>query len=179
MFGTLLLEDVKIREFIETKLFRQISKVEIERIQNVKEQKFDQIKIFIHTHKPAIILGENGKNIEALSKQVSRMTDSKVSIDIVNIKNPDMDAKIVADSICAQIENRASFRRAQKFAIRNARRAGAKGIKTLCSGRLGGVEMARSEGYSEGNVPLQTLRADIDYALSEADTTYGKLGVKV
>ena len=125
------------------------------------------------------MIGHGGEEIEKLKKQLSTMTDENVQISIVDIKKPDMNAQIVADSIAAQIENRASFRMAQKRAIRNAMKAGAKGIKTLVSGRLGGADMARSEGYTEGTIPLHTLRADVDYATSEADTTFGKIGVKV
>ena len=135
--------------------------------------------VTIHTSKPGIIIGRGGEDVEKLKKELSKLVNENITVSIMEIKNPDVVAKLVADNIAHQIENRVSFRNAQKRAIRNAMKAGAKGIKTLVSGRLGGADMARSEGYSEGNTPLHTLRADIDYAVSEADTTYGKIGVKV
>ena len=162
-----------IRKFLDKRLKdASISKVEIER-NNKKTE------VTIHTSKPGVIIGRGGEEIEKLKKEISTMVGENVQISIVDIKKPEVDANLVAQSIANQIENRASFRMAQKRAIRNIMKAGAKGVKTVVSGRLGGAEMARSEGYTEGTIPLHTLRADIDYAATEADTTYGKIGVKV
>lgn len=149
-----------------------IANVVIERNKKVTE-------VSIYTAKPGIIIGHGGEEIEKLKNDLSKLVDENVQISIIEVKNPDLHAQIVAESIAIQIENRASFRSAQKRAIRNTMRVGALGIKTKVSGRLNGAEMARSEGYSEGTTPLHTLRADIDYALSEANTTFGKIGVKV
>ena len=172
-FSDLLANDVKIRKFLDTKLKdASISKVEIER--NSKKT-----EITIHTSKPGVIIGRGGEEIEKLKKELSKLVNENVQISIVDIKKPEIDASLVVQSIANQIENRASFRMAQKRAIKNAMKSGAKGIKTLVSGRLGGADMARSEGYTEGTIPLHTLRADIDYATAEANTTYGKIGVKV
>ena len=172
-FSKYLANDVKIREYFEKdQKANGISKVQIER--NSK-----RTEVIVHTSKPGVIIGRGGEQIEAMKKDLSKLVNEDIQISIVDIKKPDMNAQIVADSIAAQIENRASFRMAQKRAIRNAMKAGAKGIKTLVSGRLGGADMARSEGYTEGTIPLHTLRADVDYATSEADTTFGKIGVKV
>ncbi len=172
-FSKYLEHDLKIRKFLEKKLKDGgISTIEIER--NNK-----RCEVIIHTSRPGIIIGKGGEEIENLKKEIKKLVDEEVQISIVDIKKPDLDAKIVADSIAQQIENRASFRMAQKKAIRNVMKAGAKGVKTLVSGRLNGADIARSEGYSEGTIPLHTLRADVDYALSEADTTFGKIGVKV
>ena len=172
-FAASLEKDIKIRNFIEKKLKDAgISKVEIER--NNK-----RCEVIVHTSKPGVLIGKGGEEIEKIKKQLANLVDENVQISIVDIKKPDLNAKLLADSIANQIQNRASFRMAQKRAIRNAMKAGAKGVKTLVSGRLGGAEMARSEGYSEGTTPLHTLRADIDYATSEADTSFGKIGVKV
>lgn len=172
-FATYLNKDIKIRKYLSTKLKdAAVSNVVIER--NPKKT-----EINIYTAKPGVIIGHGGEEIETLKKSLSKLVDENISISIMEIKNPDLSAKIVADNIARQIENRASFRVAQKRAIRNTMKAGAKGIKTKVSGRLGGADMARSEGYSEGTTPLHTLRADIDYATSEADTTFGKIGVKV
>jgi small subunit ribosomal protein S3 len=172
-FSKYLEHDLKIRKFLEKKLKDGgISTIEIER--NNK-----RCEVIIHTSRPGIIIGKGGEEIENLKKEISKLVNEEIQISIVDIKKPDLDAKIVADSIAAQIENRASFRMAQKKAIRNVMKAGAKGVKTLVSGRLNGADIARSEGYSEGTIPLHTLRADVDYALSEADTTFGKIGVKV
>jgi len=172
-FSKYLLKDIKIREYLEKRLASAgVAKIEIER--NSK-----RCEIFIHTSKPGIIIGRGGEEIEKLKKELAKLTDEKVQVSIVDIKKADMNAQLVADSIANQISNRASFRMAQKRAIRNAMKAGAKGIKTVVSGRLGGADMARSEGYTEGTIPLHTLRADVDYAQSEALTTYGKIGVKV
>lgn len=168
-------QDEKIRKFLSKKLKDAfVSKMKIERSKN-------QIRINIVAARPGVVLGQNGENIKELEKRISRIVDkgTKIIIDVTEVENVDLDAQVVADMIARQLENRANFRIAQKKAIRNVMKAGAKGIKTKISGRLGGVEMARSEGYTEGNVPLQTIRADIDYALGEALTTYGLLGVKV
>lgn len=172
-FKKYLMNDVKIRKFFENlKDASSISKVEIER--NNK-----RTEVIVHTSKPGVIIGRGGEEIEKMKNKLSKMVDENIQISIVDIKKPDMDAQIVANQIANQIANRASFRMAQKRAIRNAMKAGAKGIKTLASGRLNGVDMARSEGYDEGTIPLHTLRADIDYGFAEADTTFGKIGVKV
>ena len=172
-FSKYLEKDLKIRKFLEKRLKNaSVSTIEIER--NTK-----RCEIVIHTSRPGVIIGKGGEEIENLKNELKKLTDEEVQISIADIKKPDLDAKIVADSIAQQIENRASFRMAQKKAIRNVMKAGAKGVKTLVSGRLNGADIARSEGYSEGTIPLHTLRADVDYALSEADTTFGKIGVKV
>ncbi|MDD8049282.1 MAG: 30S ribosomal protein S3 [Thomasclavelia sp.] len=173
-FAGLLHEDIRVRDFLLKKLKNAyVSRVEIERSKN-------RINIFVHTSRPGVVIGKDGEAVDALRKEVAKMVDGKqVFINIVEVKNPDIEAQLVANSIAEQLENRASFRTVQKRAIQRAMRAGAKGIKTNVSGRLGGADIARAEGYSEGNVPLHTLRADIDYATAEADTTYGKLGVKV
>ncbi len=165
--------DIRIREYILKNLKdAAISSVIIERKKN-------RCDVTIRTAKPGVIIGRGGEDIEKLRKKVSKLVNEEVFINIVEEKNPSLNAKLVADNIAMQIENRAPFRAAQKRAIRDTMKAGAKGIKTLVSGRLNGVEMARSEGYTEGTVPLHTIRADIDYAQSEANTTYGKIGVKV
>jgi small subunit ribosomal protein S3 len=172
-FSKYLENDIKIRKYVTKNLKdAAVSKVEIER--NGK-----RTEVIIHTAKPGIIIGRGGEEIEKIKKSMSKMVGEDVQISIVDVKKPDVDAALVAASIANQIENRASFRMAQKRAIRNAMKAGAKGIKTLVSGRLGGADIARGEGYSEGTIPLHTLRADIDYAHAEADTTFGKIGVKV
>lgn len=172
-YATLLHEDLKIREFIETHLIdASVSKVEIERAAK-------RVNISIHTAKPGMVIGKGGTEVEALRKKLNAITGKRVHINIVEIKRADLDAKLVAENIARQLEGRVSFRRVQKQAIQRTLRAGAKGIKTQVSGRLGGADIARAEHYSEGTVPLHTLRADIDYAHAEADTTFGKLGVKV
>ena len=172
-FKNFLNNDVKIREYFEkNSKSNGISKVQIERTSK-------RCEVIVHTSKPGVIIGRGGEQIEVMKKELSKLVNEDVQISIVDIKKPDLSAQLVADSIATQIENRASFRMAQKRAIRNAMKAGAKGIKTLVSGRLGGADMARSEGYTEGTIPLHTLRADVDYATSEADTTFGKIGVKV
>ncbi len=172
-FANTLDKDIKIRKYLEKELKNAgIAKVEIER--NAKK-----CEVVIHTSKPGVMIGHGGEEIEKLKKQLSKIADENVQISIVDIKKADLNAQLVAESIANQITNRASFRMAQKRAIRNAMRAGAKGIKTSVSGRLGGADMARSEGYTEGTIPLHTLRADVDYATAEADTTFGKIGVKV
>jgi len=172
-YATLLHEDIKVREYIENRLKdASVSKIEIERAAN-------RINITVHTAKPGMVIGKGGSEVEALRKALNKLTGKRVHINIVEIKKADLDAKLVAENIARQLESRISFRRAQKQAIQRTLRAGAQGIKTMVSGRLGGADIARSEHYSEGTVPLHTLRADIDYAHAEADTTYGKLGVKV
>lgn len=172
-YADLLHEDLKVREYISKRLSdASVSKIEIERAAN-------RVNITIHTAKPGMVIGKGGTEVEALRKALNALTGKRVHINILEIKKADIDAKLVAENIARQLENRVSFRRAQKQAIQRAMRAGAQGIKTMVSGRLGGADIARSESYSEGTVPLHTLRADIDYGTAEADTTYGKLGVKV
>ena len=172
-FSDLLIEDNKIREYIKTKLYAAgIAKVEIERAAN-------RVKVSISTGKPGMVIGRGGVGVEELRAELEKLTGKSVVVNVEEIKNLDMDAVLVAESIAEALERRISFRRAMKQAIQRTMRAGAKGIKTAVSGRLGGADMARTEGYSEGTIPLQTLRADIDYGFAEADTTYGKLGVKV
>ena len=172
-FAKFLDNDVKIRKFLFGKLKdAAVSSILIERNATKTE-------IIINTAKPGVVIGHGGDDIEKLKKELSKLVDENIEISIMEIKNPDIDAALVAENIAHQIEGRVSFRVAQKKAIRNAMKAGAKGIKTAVSGRLGGADMARTEGYTEGNIPLHTLRADVDYAHKEADTTYGKIGVKV
>lgn len=172
-YADLLLEDIKIREYIQNRLKdAAVSSIEIERAAN-------RVNVTIHTAKPGMVIGKGGAEVEALRNELNKLTNKKVHINISEIKQADLDAKLVAENIARQLENRVSFRRAQKQAIQRAMRAGAKGIKTIVSGRLGGADIARSEGYSEGTVPLHTLRADIDYGTAEAHTTYGRIGVKV
>lgn len=172
-YADLLHEDIKIREYVSKRLAdASLSKIEIERAAN-------RVNITVHTAKPGMVIGKGGTEVESLRKALNQLTNKRVHINIMEIKRADMDAKLVADNIARQLENRVSFRRAQKQVIQRAMRSGAKGIKTMVSGRLGGADIARSESYSEGTVPLHTLRADIDYSTAEADTTYGKLGVKV
>ena len=172
-FAENLGNDIKIREYITKNLVdKGISKVEIEKSKN-------HFEVVIHSSKPGVLIGKGGEEIEKIKKELSKMVGENVFVSIVDIKKPDLDAQLVADSIAKQITNRASFRMVQKRAIKNAMKAGAKGIKTSVSGRLGGADMARSEGYTEGTIPLHTIRADVDYAQSEADTTFGKIGVKV
>jgi len=172
-FSKCLENDLKIRKFLAKRLSDAgVSTIEIER--NTK-----RCEITIHTSKPGVIIGKGGEEIENLKKEISKLVKEEVQISIVDIKKPDLDATLVAESIATQIENRASFRMAQKKAIRNVMKSGAKGVKTLVSGRLNGADIARSEGYSEGTIPLHTLRANVDYATAEADTTFGKIGVKV
>ncbi|MBO7747540.1 30S ribosomal protein S3 [Paenibacillus lycopersici] len=173
-FGDLLMEDVKIREHLKNKLKdAAVSKFEIERAAN-------RVNVTIHTAKPGMVIGKGGSEVENLRSELSKIAKGKkVHINISEIKNPELDAVLVAESIAQQLERRISFRRAMKQSIQRTIRAGAKGIKTSVSGRLGGAEIARQEGYSEGTVPLHTLRADIDYGTAEAHTTYGRIGVKV
>ncbi len=173
-YADLLLEDIKIRDFLFKKLKgASVSRIEIERSKN-------RVEIIIRTARPGVVIGPNGENIANLNKEVAKLTGGKtIHVKVVEIANPDLDATLVAQNIADQLEQRASFRTAQKKAIQRSMRAGAKGIKTVISGRLGGADIARKEGYNEGIVPLHTLRSDIDYALAEARTTYGRLGVKV
>ena len=172
-FSDYLVEDYKIRKFVKSKLFVSgISKIEIERT-----AKF--VKVNVYTAKPGLVIGKGGNLAEELKKQLSKMIGKDVNLNIVEVKNIDLDAQLVAENICNQLERRISFRRAMKQAMQKTMKAGALGIKTAVSGRLGGADMARSEFYKEGTIPLQTLRADIDYGFYEANTTYGKIGVKV
>ncbi len=172
-FGVLLNKDNKIRKFLAKEMKdAAVASVVIERTEKRTDVK-------IYTAKPGVIIGHGGEDIEKLRNKLKKLVDEEVYVSIIEVKNPDLNAKLVAEQIASQIEARAPFRSAQKRAIRNTMKAGAKGIKTSVSGRLGGAEMARTEGYVEGTVPLHTIRADIDYAIAEADTTYGKIGVKV
>ncbi len=172
-YADLLLEDIKIREFLEKRLKDSaLSHIEIERAVN-------RVNVTIHTAKPGVVIGRGGSEVENIRKALIKLTDKKVHVNIAEIKHPELNAVIVAESIAQQLERRVSYRRAMKQAIQRTMRAGGLGIRTLVSGRLGGAEIARSEGYSEGTVPLHTLRADIDYGAAEALTTYGLLGVKV
>ena len=173
-FADNLIEDNKIRTFVKKELFvAGISRIQIERAAK-------RIKLNIHTAKPGVIIGKGGSGIEALKVKLAKIIDGKnILINIVEVKNTETDAQLMAENIAAQLEKRVSFRRAMKQTIQRAMRQGAKGVKTACSGRLGGAEIARTEHYNEGTIPLQTLRADIDYGFAEADTTYGKIGVKV
>ena len=172
-FGDLLVEDVKIRKYIKKKLYISgISRIEIERAAN-------KIKINISTAKPGLVIGKGGAGIEELRKELESITNKSVLLNISEIKSPELDAQLQAENIASQLEKRISFRRAMKQAMTRTMKLGAKGIKTACAGRLGGAEIARTEHYHEGTIPLQTLRADIDYGFAEANTTYGKIGVKV
>jgi len=172
-FADYLVEDYEIRKYLKKKLFNAgVAKIEIERAS-------DRVRVIIHTAKPGVIIGKGGAEIEVTKAELARLTDKKILIDIKEIKRPDKDAQLVAENIAQQLENRVSFRRAMKSCMGRTMKAGALGIKTCCAGRLGGADMARTEFYSEGTIPLQTLRADIDYGFAEADTTYGKVGVKV
>lgn len=172
-YADFLHEDLRIREYIYNKLSEaSVSKIQIERAAN-------RVIISIHTAKPGMVIGKGGSEVDALRAELNRLTGKKVHINIVEIKQANLDAKLVALDIANQLENRVAFRRAQKQAIQRVMRAGAQGVKTQVSGRLNGADMARTEHYSEGTVPLHTLRSDIDYAWEEADTQYGKLGVKV
>ncbi len=172
-YAEMLHEDIKLRKFIKRKLFAAgVPKVEIERAAN-------RIKISIHTAKPGIVIGRGGAEVDNLRKTLEKMTSKQVNVNIVEIKKPELDAQLVAEGVAAQLEKRISFRRAMKQAVGRTMRLGAEGIKIMCAGRLGGAEIARTEWYNEGKVPLHTLRADIDYGFAEANTTYGKIGVKV
>ncbi len=177
-YADYLIEDDKIRKYIKSRLRdSSVSKIRIERINGANDNA--KLKITIHTAKPGNVIGRKGEAIQALSNELQKFTSHKVSVNIEEIKRPELDSQLVAEDIARQLENRVTFRRAMKQAMSRTMRASAKGIKTSCSGRLGGAEMARTEHYSEGTIPLQTLRADIDYGFAEADTTYGKIGVKV
>ena len=172
-FSDYLVEDYNIRKFLKKKLYSAgVSKIEIERAS-------DRVKVIIYTAKPGVVIGKGGAEIEVTKKELAKLTDKKVMVDIKEIKRPDRDAQLVAENIAQQLENRVSFRRAMKSCMGRTMKSGAMGIKTCCSGRLGGADIARAEFYSEGTIPLQTLRADIDYGFPEANTTYGKVGVKV
>ena len=172
-FADLLVEDYNIRTYLKKKLYAAgVSKIEIERAS-------DRVKVIIYTAKPGVVIGKGGAEIEKIKAEVQKFTSKKLVVDIKEVKRPDRDAQLVAENIALQLENRVSFRRAMKSCMSRTMKSGAKGIKTSCSGRLGGADMARTEFYSEGTIPLQTLRADIDYGFAEADTTYGTVGVKV
>ena len=172
-FGENLVEDYKIRNYVKKQQFAAgIAKIEIERTAN-------KVTVFVHAAKPGVVIGKSGVEIEKLKNSLEAMTGKKVAVNIVEVKSADTNAQLVAENIAAQLEKRISFRRAMKSCMQRAMKMGVKGIKTTCSGRLGGAEIARSEHYHEGTIPLQTLRADIDYGFAEADTTYGKIGVKV
>ena len=171
-FADLLVEDYNIRTYLKKKLYAAgVSKIEIERAS-------DRVKVIIYTAKPGVVIGKGGAEIEKIKAEVQKFTSKKLVVDIKEVKRPDRDAQLVAENIALQLENRVSFRRAMKSCMSRTMKSGAKGIKTSCSGRLGGADMARTEFYSEGTIPLQTLRANIDYGFAEADTTYGKVGVK-
>ena len=172
-FADCLIEDHEIRTFLKKRLFSAgVSKIEIERAS-------DRVKIIIHTAKPGVVIGKGGAEIEKLKAELQKLVSKKLIVDIKEVKRPDRDAQLVAENIAAQLENRVSYRRALKSTMSRTMKSGALGIKAAVAGRLGGADIARSEFYSEGTIPLQTLRADIDYGFAEADTTYGKLGVKV
>jgi len=172
-YGALLVEDFKIRKYIKKKLYiAGIARIEIERAAN-------KIKLNLHTAKPGLVIGKGGAGIDQLRKEIEQLTGKNVLVNITEIKTPETNAQLVAENIASQLERRISFRRAMKQAMTRAMKFNAKGIKTSVSGRVGGAEIARTEHYHEGTIPLQTLRADIDYGFAEADTTYGKLGVKV
>ena len=172
-FADLLVEDYNIRKFLKKKLYSAgIAKIEIERAS-------DRVKVIVYTAKPGVVIGKGGAEIEKVKKELQKYTDKKLIVDIKEVKRPDKDAQLVAENIAAQLENRVSYRRALKSTMSRTMKSGALGIKAAVAGRLGGADIARSEFYSEGTIPLQTLRADIDYGFAEADTTYGKLGVKV
>ena len=173
-FADFLIEDHEIRTYLKKKLYSAgVSKIEIERAA-------DRVKVIVFTAKPGVVIGKGGAEIEVTKKELTELTKGKkVSLDIKEIKRPDRDAQLVAENIAQQLENRVAFRRAMKSCMGRTMKAGALGIKACCSGRLGGADIARSEFYSEGTIPLQTLRADIEYGFAEADTTYGKVGVKV
>ncbi len=172
-FADNLVEDHKIRVFVKKRLYQAgIAKIEIER-------STDRVRLIIHTAKPGVVIGKGGQEIEKLKGEIAKLTEKKLFVDIKEIKRPDKEAQLVAENIAQQLENRVSFRRAMKSTMQRTMKAGALGIKASCGGRLGGADIARTESYSEGTIPLQTLRADIDYGFAEADTQYGKVGVKV
>ena len=172
-FADYLVEDHKIRTFLKKKLYAAgVAKIEIERAS-------DRVKVIVYTAKPGVVIGKGGAEIEKVKAELQTLTDKKLVVDIKEVKRPDRDAQLVAENIAQQLENRVSFRRAMKSCMSRSMKSGIQGIKTTCAGRLGGADMARTETYNEGTIPLQTLRADIDYGFAEADTTYGKVGVKV
>ncbi|MQN00416.1 MAG: 30S ribosomal protein S3 [Lachnospiraceae bacterium] len=172
-FADYLVEDHKIREFLKKKLYSAgVSKIEIERAS-------DRVKAVVYTAKPGVVIGKGGAEIEKVKAELQKLTNKKLVVDVKEVKRPDRDAQLVAENIASQLENRISFRRAMKSCISRSMKTGIQGIKTSCSGRLGGADIARTESYNEGTIPLQTIRADIDYGFAEADTTYGKVGVKV
>ena len=172
-FADFLVEDYNIRTYLKKKLYAAgVSKIEIERAS-------DRVKVIIYTAKPGVVIGKGGAEIEKLKAELQKLVSKKLIVDIKEVKRPDRDAQLVAENIAAQLENRVSYRRALKSTMSRTMKSGALGIKAAVAGRLGGADIARSEFYSEGTIPLQTLRADIDYGFAEADTTYGKLGVKV
>ncbi len=173
-FGDTLVEDYNVRNYIKKNLYAAgVPKIEIERFAE------DKVRIHIHCAKPGIVIGRGGTEIEKLRQKLEKMMGKQVAVNIVEVKNPDINSKLVAEKIAFDLENRVSFRRTMKQAIGRAMRLGARGIKVMVSGRLGGAEIARSETYHEGTIPLQTIRADIDYGVAEAATTYGRLGIKV
>ena len=173
VFGDTLVSDYNIREYLKKELQKAgVPKIEIERDSQ-------RVRVFVHCAKPGLVIGKGGEQIEKYKAQLEKMVGMPVALNVVEVKQPDLNAQLVAENVSAQLENRVAFRRAMKMAIRNTMRLGAKGIKITCSGRLGGAEIARAEHYHEGTIPLQTLRADIDYGFWEANTTYGKIGVKV
>ncbi len=172
-YGENLVEDYKLRAYLKKKLFLAgVAKIEIEKFAN-------KIRLSIHAAKPGIVIGKGGSEIDKLKKDVENLTGKSVILNVIEVKAPDMNAQLVAENIASQLERRISFRKAMKQCMTRTMKLGAKGIKTAVSGRVGGAEIARTEQYHEGTIPLQTLRADIDYGFAEADTTYGKLGVKV
>ena len=171
-FADNLVEDYEIRKYLKKRLYNSgVARIEIERAS-------DRLKVIIYTAKPGVVIGKGGSEIEKVKRELQKFTDKKLLLDIKEVKRPERDAQLVAENIAAQLENRISFRRAMKSAMQRTMRDGCQGIKTSVSGRLGGADMARTEFYSEGTIPLQTLRANIDYGFAEADTTYGKVGVK-
>lgn len=172
-FADYLVEDRKIRDFAKAKYFAAgVSRIEIERAAN-------KVTVNIHTSRPGMLIGKGGAGVENIKTDISKLVGKAVNVNIIEVRNADTDAQLVAENIAAQLEKRISFRRAMKQAMGRSMKAGAKGIKLLCAGRLGGAEIARSEGYHEGSIPLQTMRADIEYGFTEAHTTYGRIGVKV
>jgi small subunit ribosomal protein S3 len=172
-YATLLHEDLKIRKYVKNKLYAAgVSQIQIERAAN-------RVKLFIHTAKPGIVIGRGGTEVENLRKQLEQISGKQVSVNIIEIKTPEADAQLVAENVASQLEKRVAFRRAMKQVVNRSMKMGAKGIRIACGGRLAGAEIARTEWYSEGKVPLHTLRADIDYGFAEANTTYGKIGIKV
>jgi len=172
-FADYLVEDKKIRDYVKARCFAAgVSRIELERAAS-------KITVNIHTSRPGMLIGKGGAGVELIKADISKLLNKPVNVNIIEVKNPDTDAQLVAENIAAQLEKRISFRRAMKQAMSRSMKAGAKGIKLLCAGRLGGAEIARSEGYHEGSIPLQTMRADIEYGFAEAHTTYGRIGVKV